>query len=103
MAGIVARSAVAQADIQKAIGAENQIAAVVVRERLSDERGAARSVPAQVESRTRIGDQGIRRTLKSRDDSVAAEVGEVHEEAAARRVIGRNCHPEQSALAAGCN
>ena len=51
--GIVARSAVAHADVEIAVGAEREVAAVVIRERLRDERRAAGAAPAQVESRAR--------------------------------------------------
>ena len=47
VAGIVARAAVAQADVEEAVGPERHVAAVVVGERLLDERTAVG--PHQVE------------------------------------------------------
>ena len=42
MRGIVAGTAIAQADVEKTVGTEREVPAVVVRERLRDERRAAR-------------------------------------------------------------
>ena len=99
--GIVARAAVAHADVEKAVRAEGEIAAVVIRERLADERERP-SLQSQIEARRRIGDQPVRRrSPEARDDGVAGAVGEVDEEAAAARVVGRERQAEQAPLAAG--
>ena len=96
---IVSRAAVAEADVEKAVGAKRQVAAVVIGEGLRDERGSARAAPTQIETRARIGDQRVARSHEPRDDGVAGRVGEVHEEAAAGRVIGRERQAEQTPLA----
>ena len=101
MIRIVAGAAVAQADVEKAVGAEREVAAVVIRERLRDE--ARPPAPPQRRSKrdAGIGDERIRRTPEARDDRVAGGVREVDVEAAARRVVGRERQAEQAALAAG--
>ena len=53
MIGIVAGAAVAEADVEEAVGTEREVAAVVIRERLRDERLARRAAPAQIEARRR--------------------------------------------------
>lgn len=52
--------------------------AVVIGERLLDERRRARSTPAQVEAGSGIGRQGIRRSLESRHDRMSGGICEVH-------------------------
>ena len=83
---IVARPAVAHADVEKAVGTEREVAAVVIRERLRDDALAVR--PPQIEAARRIRAQRVRRRSREpRDHRVAREVDEVHEDAAARRVV----------------
>jgi hypothetical protein len=98
MVGVVARSAVAESDVEISVGTEREVAAVVIRERLRDDPACAFEL--QVEARRRIRDERIRRPQESRDDGVAIRIREVDEEAAARRVIGREDETEQTALAA---
>ena len=101
--GIVARTAVAEADVQKTVGTEHEIAAVVVRERLRDERRARGAAPAQIEAGARIGDEWIGRSPEPRDHRVAGRIREVDEEAAARRIIGREDEAQQALFAARHN
>ena len=96
---IVARSAVAHADVEIPVRPEREVAAVVVGERLRDDALAVR--PPEIEPRRRIGAERIgRRAPEPRDDRVGLQVDEVDEDAAARRVIGREREPEQSLLTA---
>src|SRR5262245_46286787 len=98
MVRVVARSAVAKADVEKAVRAEHEVPAVVVRERLADEREAR--APAQVEARRRIGrERVVRRSQKPRDDGVARSIGEVDEEPP-RGGLRRKDETEQSTFAA---
>ena len=99
MLGIVAGAAVAEADVEIAVGTERQVAAVVVRERLRDERVAA-APPAQIEPRAGSATSGSADRRKRATTVSPARVGEVDEEAAARRVVGRESQPEQPVLAA---
>ena len=100
MRRIVARAAVAEADVEIAVRTEREVAAVVIGERLRDERRPVGAAPAQIEPRRGIGDDRVRRAAEARDDGVAGAVGEVDEEAAARRRVRRKREPEQSLLAA---
>ena len=94
MIGIVARPAVAHPDVQIAVRPEHQVAAVVVRERLRDERRAA--TPLQIEAGRGVRDERIRRrSAEPRDHGVAG----VDEEPSARRVR-REREAEQPAFAA---
>src|SRR5262249_50326986 len=98
MIRVVARSTVAEADVEKAVGPEDEIAAVVIGERLPDERQPR--APAKIEARRGIGDERIaRRSPEPRDDGVARAIREVDEHAPARRVR-REREAEQSLLAA---
>ena len=94
---IAAAAAVAQADVEIAVGTKRQVAAVVIRERLLDE--AAAVGPHQVEARAGI-DRALRVARVARDHGVAVEIGEVDVEAPRGRVVGREREPEQPALAA---
>src|SRR5439155_4657417 len=69
--------------------------------RLRDDRRTGRAAPAKIEPRTGVCDQRLAGSTEARDDGVAVSVGEVHEEAAARRGIRRERHSEQAALPAG--
>ena len=96
---IVAAAAVAQADVEIAVGTEGEIAAVVIRERLPMNRSPVGQ--RKVEARRRIDLEGRRgRPHEARDHRVAVRVREVEEHAAAEH-IGRKRHAEQPALAAG--
>ena len=81
---IVAAATVAEADVEKAIRPEREVAAVVVRERLLDDPR-----PALVHTADRSGwpDRPRRpgRPPEPCDHGVAVQVGEVHEEPAAGR------------------
>ena len=66
MVGIVAGSAVAEADVQVAVRTEGEMAAVVIRERLRDRGRSARAAEAQIEPRRGIGDERIRRAPEPR-------------------------------------
>ena len=96
--GIVAAAAVAHPDVEVAIGAEVQRAAVVVRVGLRDGAGAV--APAQVEARGAVGGEGVgERAAVARDDGVAVGVGEVEVAVAVRGVVGGAGHAEQAAFA----
>ena len=99
MIRIVARAAVAEPDVEVSVRTEHEIAAVVVRERLRDERVARGAAPPQVEPRRRVGHDRIARAAKPRDDGVAGWVREVHEEPSACR-IRREREAEQPLFAA---
>jgi hypothetical protein len=75
--------------------------AVVIGERLRDGRGPF-ALPHASRTATRIGDDR-RRRAEAGDDGVARSIGEVDEEAAARRRVRRERHTEQSLFAAGDN
>ena len=63
MFGIVTRPAVAEADIEKPVGTECQVAPVVIRVWLHDVAESAWSAPAHVEARRRIRNQRIGKTV----------------------------------------
>ena len=98
MPGIVRRAAVTQADVEKAVGAESEVSAVVIRERLRDKRRAVRPSPAQIETRALIGDQRIGRSPEPRHNSIAGGVGEVDIETAAHGIVGREGQAEKTLL-----
>src|SRR4029079_2281747 len=102
MRRIVARTAVAETDIEEPIGPECQMTDVVIGERLGDRRGAVGAAPTQVEPRCDVGDDR-RRASEAGDDGVARSIGEVDEEAAARRRVRRERKTEQSLFAARDN
>ena len=83
---------------RKPSGPNARLPAVVVGVRLEDEPRAAE---LQIEARRRVCDERVGGPLEARDDRVARRVGEVDEESAARRVVGRERKAEQPALAAG--
>ncbi len=58
MIGIVTGAAIAEADVEIAVGAEREVAAVVIGEWLRDEGGAAGAVEAQIEPGCGVGDEG---------------------------------------------
>jgi hypothetical protein len=98
MIGIVAGPAVAEPDVEETVRSEREMAAVVVGERLPDDRQPG--APAQIETGRGIGDEPIVRAApEARDDRVARAIGEVDERARARG-IGREDEPEQSLLPA---
>ena len=100
MAGIVARPAIAEPDVEIPVRTERQVAAVVIRERLIDERGTATRPSADRTASPASATTGSRRPPESRDDGVAVRVREVDEEAAAAGVVGRERQPEQPLLPA---
>ena len=68
---VVARTAVAHADVEIPVRAEREVAAVVVVEWLGDDPLAVG--PAEIEARRRVGAERIgRRPSEPRDDGVAA-------------------------------
>ncbi len=91
--GVVASAAVAGRDVQVAVGAEVQVAAVVV--------VAQAVLDLQDERALRRRDVGIGGAVPQVDPDVSARVGRVGVEAARRRVVRRERHREQPALAAG--
>ena len=99
MIGIVARSPVAETDVEIAVRTKREMPAVVIGERLSDERRPRRAAPSQIEPRGGIGHYRIRRAAQAGDDGVAGAVREVDEEPSARRPR-RKREAEQSLLAA---
>src|SRR5262249_5998582 len=101
VAGVAPCAAVTEADVQVTIRSEHEIAAIVIRKRLRDERRTAGAAPPQVESRHRVRHRGIVRSPESRDDGVTGTVGEVDEEPAARRGVRRKREPQETLLAAG--
>ncbi len=124
IARIATGAAVAHEDVQVAVRAEGDLAAVVIGEGLADEallglleRDAVGTVgvavdvghgrPEQIEARGLLRYQGIgRRATETRDDGGARGIGadrftgEVHVEAARPRVVGRERESEQAALTA---
>src|SRR5262245_36926140 len=102
MRRIVARTAVAEANVEEAIGPERQMTAVVIGERLRDGRRAVRAAPTQIKPRSGIGDDR-RRPAEAGNDGVAGSIGEADEEAAASGRVRRERKPEQPLLAAGDN
>jgi hypothetical protein len=99
MVGIVARTAVTGADVQEAIGTKREIPAVVIGERLLDDRRPAGAAPSQIETRRRIRDDRASRSAETRHHSVARLIREVHEESPAVRIRGKG-QTEQPAFAA---
>ena len=99
---IVARSAVAHADIEIPVHRREQdVAAVVIAEWLLDGGRAGGLVPPQIEPRRRIRGQWVgRRPLEARDHRIARGVGEVDEETAGGRVRGVERETEQPLFAA---
>ena len=101
-------STVAHAHVQIAIRAEHQVPAVVIRERLRDERATVR--PDQVLAGREVGAERIvLRAVDARDNGIARKVREVDEHASRslavhgvphRRAGRLNGEPEESALAA---
>ena len=71
MIGIVARAAVAEADVEVAVGSEREMPAVVIRERLRDDGGAV-GRQSEIEARSGVGDERIGRSPEPGDDRVAA-------------------------------
>jgi hypothetical protein len=69
--GIVARSAVTESHVEKPVGSEREMTAVVVRKRLRDERGARRSAPTQIETRCGVRDHISAGPSEARDDGIA--------------------------------
>ena len=84
MVGIVSGAAVAQTDVEIAVRSKHEVAAVVIRERLDDERAGLAGHQRKSNRDAGIGDERIgRRPQETRDDGVAGRIGEVDEEAAA--------------------
>ena len=96
---VVARPAVAHADVEIPVRSEREVAAVVVVEWLGDDTLAVG--PAEIEARRRVGAERIgRRPPEPRDDGVGLQVDEVDVDAAARCVVRRERQPEQPLLPA---
>src|SRR4051812_10672323 len=72
---------------------------VVIRERLADERRPRGAAPSQIESRSGISDNRIRRSPKTCDDGVALGIGEIDEKSPAGRGIRRKRQAQQAAFA----
>ena len=92
---VAASATVARARVEQAVGAELQLAAVVVA--LAGVRDGQQGAP-----RGRVGDVGIAgRARELVDLDVPVGVGEVRVEQPARRIVGREGDRQQPALAAG--
>jgi hypothetical protein len=89
---VEAAAAVAEADVELAVGAEGDVAAVVVGEGLADGE--------DLEGRRGVGRAGVGGAVLD-DVRVAAGVGVVDEEAAVRGVVGVEGHAQQALLVAG--
>ena len=100
MVRVVTGSAVAEADVEKPVGTEREVAAVVVREGLRDERLTGGAAPAQIEPRRGVRADAVVRPPKTRDHGVAGAVGEVDEEAAAGSRVRREGQAKQALFAA---
>jgi len=95
---IIARAAVTHTDVEKSVGTEDDVAAIVIREWLGDESLAAG--PLQIEPGRRVGAErvaGLPR--KTGDDGVPLQIDEVHVHTSARRVVRRKRQSEQALFA----
>jgi hypothetical protein len=99
MVGIVARPAITHADVQKSVRTKREIPAVVIGERLLDDRRPAGSAPPQIETRSRIRDDGAGGSAETRHHGVARLIREVHEKPPAVGIRGKG-ETKQSAFAA---
>jgi hypothetical protein len=94
---IVAATAIAEADVEEAVGPEGEMPAVVVRRGLVDDRLAAG--PPQIETRRGTDRHGgCGRALEARDHGIAVGVGEVDEEVPGRLSIRGEGHAQQALL-----
>ena len=101
MIRIVAGAAVAETDVEKTVRPEGEVPAIVVGERLLDDRRPANAIPPEIESRRRVRDERIGRAAEARDDGVAVGPREVDVKAPGQAGIGREGEAEQPLLAAG--
>ena len=91
VSGIARRAPVPEPDPEFSVGAERELAAVVIRERLIDgEQGHGRG---------RVGDVGVDRYRKANDLGIPAHVGEVDVEEAVRLVVGMEHETQEPLLA----
>ena len=96
---IIAGASITHRDVEVSIGSKVHIAAVVIGERLDDVWRAAWE--EQIEATGGVGLQWIPgASEETRDDGIAAGVGEVDPEPSAHGVVGRKDQTEQSSFTA---
>src|SRR5688572_14892244 len=96
---VVAGSSVTKTEVKVAIRTKLKISTLVSIEGLLDPRIPVR--PTEVETTVRVRSEGIvRRTDEPRYHAVAIDIDEADEQAATRRVVGRERHAQQPQLAA---
>jgi hypothetical protein len=99
---VVSRAAVAEADVEIAVGAEGEMAAVVIGERLLDVGTAVR--PHEIAARLRRGRVTVvGAAFEARHHGVPVAVGEVDEHAAGVDRTRREGEAQQPALAAAAD
>ena len=99
--GVVGLATVARADVEVAIGAEHEVAAVVQRLGVRNESLAGR--PLEVETGRRVSDERIGRAIEPRDDGIAGRVDEGDEEPVRLGRPGRKRERQHPAFAAAAN